>query len=537
MIHEQTAEAVRAGYLYLFIAVTGGLILLMGLLLLYYECGTLSYAALRELSSGGDFMDNPRILAAGICILFGFGAKAGMYPLHVWLPVAHPVAPSPASALLSGILTKVGVFGILMTALDLLPRNAVFGLLILTLALITMLSGALLALFSVNLKRTLACSSMSQIGFILTGIGSMILCGAARETHGYALAYTGAILHMVNHSMLKLALFMAAGVAVMNLHTLTLNDLRGWGRGKPVLQFVFAVSAAGISGVPLLNGYVSKSMLHEGIVHLLETSETTVIFPGISLTGYLHAAEWIFLFSGGLTFAYMLKLYICLFHEKNVDERRQKQYDASPRCMNRLSATVLIGAACLLIPLGQPWFFRPLAVNVGGTGNFAAFTWENLRGALISLSIGAVVYLGFVRRVLRPYGHYINLWPQSLNLGDSIYVPLMTDILPKAFGSAARLFAENVVLRPLCAWILLAGSVLGRFLSDSTDVLIVFVRRTITREVRVQDANYRVGRWKAYKRATEEALRPLSENFSSALLMTCLGIIVIFVLLFLSYAE
>ena len=162
VMHEQTAEALHAGYTYLFVAVFGGLVLLMGLFLLHDACGTLAFA---ELPEAVRHANRSRVLAASVCVLFGFGAKAGMFPLHVWLPMAHPVAPSPASALLSGVLTKVGVYGVLMTALQLMYGNRTFGLLLLTLALVTMFLGALLALFSVNLKRTLACSSMSQIGF------------------------------------------------------------------------------------------------------------------------------------------------------------------------------------------------------------------------------------------------------------------------------------------------------------------------------------------------------------------------------------
>ena len=142
-----------------------------------------------------------------------------MFPVHVWLPKAHPVAPAPASALLSGVLTKVGIYGILMTTVEVFLENALFGWIVLILGTITMFLGALLALFSVNLKRTLACSSMSQIGFILTGIGMTVLLtaqGAGEASggtivggfsslgHHAAMAMSGTMLHMVNHSMLKL---------------------------------------------------------------------------------------------------------------------------------------------------------------------------------------------------------------------------------------------------------------------------------------------------------------------------------------------
>ena len=526
VMHERTPEAVYAGYTYLFVAITGGLVLLMGLLLLQRECGTLRYDLFPFAIWDAD---SKTLLAAAVCILFGFGAKAGMFPLHVWLPMAHPVAPSPASALLSGVLTKVGVFGILMISLE-VADNRVFGLLVLSLGLVTMFLGAVLALFSVNLKRTLACSSMSQIGFILTGIGTAVLCGERTAgvsvfsgtvrilSPGTVLARSGAVLHMANHSLLKLLLFMAAGVVVMNLHALDLNDIRGWGRNKPALQLAFLSGALGISGVPLFNGYLSKSMLHEGLVHLIELEG-----------GYFfHAAEWVFLFSGGCTFAYMLKLYICLFRESNADPDRQARFDADSYCMDDCSRAVILGSAVFPLLLGNPRLAARLAVFMTGqTAHFEAFAPENLKGAAISLGIGAAVYALFVRPVPRPGNAYADRWPQPLDLERRVYRPLFTAGLPAVCGRIAALFADNAVLRPVCRFAVFAGSVFARALSDSTDALIVFLRGTAVREVKLQDGEVRVGRWKALERATEEAFRPALENFSFALLMTCFGILII----------
>ena len=133
-----------------------------------------------------------------------------MFPLHIWLPKAHPVAPAPASALLSGILTKSGVFGILVIARNLFRADVAWGDAVLFLGVVTMVLGAVLAVFSVDLKRTLACSSMSQIGFILVGVAMQGLLSGEN-----ALAAWGTILHMLNHSLIKLVLFVAAGVVYM----------------------------------------------------------------------------------------------------------------------------------------------------------------------------------------------------------------------------------------------------------------------------------------------------------------------------------
>ena len=185
--HDETPGAMRAAETYLAVAIIGGMVMLMGLFLLWHELGTLTIS---ELYAAAAACPNKGVIwAASICILFGFGAKAGMFPLHIWLPKAHPVAPAPASALLSGILTKSGIFGIIVVSANIFRESTAWGNLILVLGLITMLGGAILAVFSVNLKRTLACSSMSQIGFILTGIAMGCLLGEEN-----ALAARGALM-------------------------------------------------------------------------------------------------------------------------------------------------------------------------------------------------------------------------------------------------------------------------------------------------------------------------------------------------------
>ena len=501
VIHEQTKEAVKAGYTYLFIAVFGGLVLFMGLALLYYETGTLSYADLKAAVDACP--DRGMILAAGICVLLGFGAKAGMFPLHVWLPKAHPVAPSPASALLSGILTKVGIFGILMITLHALVEDSVFGSIILIAGMITMLLGAVLGVFSVNLKRTLACSSMSQIGFILTGVGMLILLSAAGSEEGYAIALPGLLLHMVNHSIIKLTLFMCAGVVVMNLHRLNLDEIRGWGRKKNKLKIAFALGALGISGVPLMNGYMSKTLLHEGIVEGIHHIE------GIS--GYLKAAEWIFLVSGGLTFCYMLKLFICIFVEENKDPVLQQKYDMPGAYMNLTSTIAILGSSIFCLLLGQPLISTRLGAFMSGNSHilhFKAFTLTNLKGGAISLCIGGILYLVAVRGLLKKDGRYKDYWPKWLDLEDLVYR-----------GIPAR-------------FIFALWCTVLRIVEMSTDTIIVLIRKTFMRETRVRNNSHRFGLAGVMAAEFSEAAKPIVTNFTFALLMTCLGIIVMLFAIF-----
>ncbi len=520
VIHEETAEAVKAAYTYLFIAVIGGLVLFMGLAMLKYSTGTLSFSELRV---AADTSPHPLLVrSAGFCILLGFGCKAGMFPVHIWLPKAHPVAPSPASALLSGILTKVGVYGILMISLSALFADQYFALTVLLLGTVTMALGALLALFSLNLKRTLACSSMSQIGFILTGIGMTVLLNGAGNEEGAGIALSGAVFHMVNHSLIKLTLFMASGVVLMNLHALDLNDIRGWGKNKLSLKISFALGALGISGVPLFNGYISKTLIHEGIVDGIGHLST--------FSRLFSVIEWVFLISGGLTFAYMLKLFICVFVEDNADEKRQRSFDGDRYCMDKMSTAVIFGSSLFMPLLGQSAVNAPLMRRMTGFEEimgFKPFTPENLKGSLISLAIGGAVYLIIVKRVLVRDGRYIDLWPEKLDLEDLIYRPVLTRYIPKALGAVMAVFGENKLLRPLCRIALEISLVITGLLEKVTDGLILLLRRTFMREKKV------VGSEKPYPGlirtiSTElsAAARPLISSFSFAMMMTCIGIVI-----------
>lgn len=434
---DEKRESLRAAETYLAIAVIGGLCILMGMFLLYGETGTLSVTGELFFIQEGVSADNGRLTAAGILMLTGFAAKAGAVPLHIWLPKAHPVAPAPASALLSGVLTKTGVFGTMLLTLQLFFGKESFGTLIFTLGILTMVTGAVLALYSVDLKRTLACSSVSQIGFIFTGLGMAgMLAGRASgqrwycaglfpiyaeksiEAEGYLLSLKGTVLHMVNHSLIKLVLFCAAGVVFMNLHKLNLNEICGFGRKKPLLHAVFLAGALGIAGVPFFNGYVSKSLIHEGMVLWQEA------YPSFFVKG----AEWLFIISGGLTAAYMMKIYIALFWEKNRDEARQEEYETCKKYMTPLTGVMLLGAAAI---------FPIMGILAGIFQN--TFTPESISGALLSLASGALVYLFIVRKWMIKDGVYVDRWNRKWDLEELVYRPFLA-ILDIAVSTVCRFF-------------------------------------------------------------------------------------------------
>lgn len=438
VMHDETKEAMRAAHTYLAVAVLGGLVTLMGLFMLYQKTGTLQMDQLQQFMA--QQTDKSAFYGIGVLVFFGFAAKAGLFPLHIWLPNAYTLAPAPASALLSCLLTKTGVFGIMMITAKIFFHDAPWGNFMLILGMITMLMGAILALFSINLKRTLACSSMSQIGFMMVGIAMQGILGEHN-----ALAASGTLLHFINHSLLKLVLFLSAGVVFMNLHELDLNKIKGFGRDKLLLKVVFLMALLGIGGIPFWNGYVSKTLLHESIVeyiHILEEAGQSVF--------YMKTVEYLFLFAGGLTLAYMTKIFVAVFVEKNSHPLPVQKQGAYLNLVNKviLALCALALPVCGMLPhLTQD---RISAVGVTFLGAHAPdhaveyFAWVNLKGAVISLIVGAAVYFLFVRTVLMRENEqgetvYLDRWPAWLNLEDKVYRPLLLGVLPFIGGFFARL--------------------------------------------------------------------------------------------------
>ena len=480
---DEKQESLRAGATYLAVAVMGGMVMLMGIFLLYHQAGTLMIRELPAACAG------QKPYAAALCMLVGFGAKAGAYPIHIWLPKAHPVAPAPASSLLSGILTKTGIFGILVISVQILTCDELWGTLILLIGVVTMFLGAALALFSVNFKRTLACSSVSQIGFILVGVGMLGLLGEHNT-----LAARGAFLHMVNHSMFKLVLFLVAAVIYQNTHKLDLNGIRGFGRKKPLLRFCYLMGALGIGGFPGWSGYVSKTLLHESIVEYIHGMEHGEFLSRFFTQGSMTAVEWIFLLSGGLTVAYMCKLFAAVFLEENSDPLVQKQFDGKKQYLNPISGIMLAATACLIPVMGLlPGFTMDAMADLaqGFLGVHHAghavhyFTWVNLKGSVISLTIGGALYFTVVRGwMMKPQAKdkkvYVNRWPEWIDLEEKIYRPLLLKILPGIFGFLCG------ILDKLLDNVVKAARGLGALVAGIMDVLVdgtvVLLRNTVYRD-------------------------------------------------------
>ncbi len=436
--HDEKSGAMRAAETYLGVAIASGMVTLMGLFMLYQQLGTLEMDAISALCA--EMTDKRSLYLPGALTAVGFAAKAGMFPLHIWLPKAHPVAPAPASALLSGVLTKTGVFGVILLTANVFLHDKLWGNAILAIGCITMFVGALLAIFSIDLKRTLACSSMSQIGFIAVGIGMHALLG-----HSDGLAVYGTILHMVNHSLFKLVLFMAAGTVYMRLHKLNLNDIRGFGRKKPLLHIAFLLGVLGITGVPMFSGYVSKTLLHESILEYVVELQAEGHAAGI-----YQFVEGLFVVTGGMTAAYMTKLYIAIFWEKNPDHQDEMDAHKDLRGWSALAVCLpallipLLGSMPndLMNPIGQ--LAQDFMHSQGPHHAVNYFSAVNLSGSAKSLLIGAALYVLVIRPLLMRYDEtgvriYVDRWPSWLDMEDRLYRPLMNLLIKVGsfFGKCA----------------------------------------------------------------------------------------------------
>lgn len=478
VLHDETEKSKKASETYLAVSVIGGMVMLMGMFLLYTSVGTLTIDTLPSVCY--EFADKSKLYLAAALMLVGFGAKAGMYPLHIWMPTSYPAAPAPATALLSGILSKAGVYGVIIICSKIFFSDEQWGTALLILAIITAFWGGILGIFSNDFKKAIACSSMSQIGFILVGAAMISLLG----DHAL-LAVRGTVLHMINHSLIKLVLFMLTGVVFMNLKDYNFNSVKGFGKGKPVFMVAFLAAALGVGGMPLFNGYVSKTLIHESVVeyaaHLAEHGH-----PHIWVT----VIEWIFLISGGLTVCYMLKIFFALFihGEKKTDSKYIKPVTA---------AAVLIPSAIMVaigvIPNITADRIADLAMDIAMDPHHAGhavhyFSLVNLKGGLTSIVFGILFYFIIVRKfMMKKIGksdyEYIDRWPAHFELEGMVYRPLIEKFLPWLIGAVCT-FLDRYVFTYGFKFIIFVIESFAKLASGITDFIINLLAKTVYRPLK-----------------------------------------------------
>jgi len=259
--HRETGNA-KAGYVYLVMASFGTLALLLAFGLLAGPAGDYGFAAIR----GAQHTPYTAAMVL-ILMLLGAGSKAGLVPLHVWLPLAHPAAPSHVSALMSGVMTKVAIYGFIRVVFDLLgPPTWSASVIVLFLGSITAVMGILHAMMEKDLKRLLAYSTIENVGIIFVSLGLALAFKANAMPAAAALAMTAALLHVLNHSILKSLLFFGSGAVLTATGERDMEHLGGLIRGMPLTAFTFLVGCMAISALPPLNGFVSEWLIFQAIL-------------------------------------------------------------------------------------------------------------------------------------------------------------------------------------------------------------------------------------------------------------------------------
>lgn len=257
VLHTQTRESVMAGLRYLFFSFAGAYMALFGVYFISRYGTTLNFTQKGVIEASVLQEHSTLFLVVTLFMLIGFGVKAGMFPLHAWLPAAHPVAPGPASAVLSGIIVKGGVLAVIRVVYQMIGVDFLKGTWVQTvwiiLTLVTIFMGSLLAFGEPVLKKRLAYSTVSQLSYILFGLAIM-----------QPKAMTGALLHVSAHAFIKVALFLCASVIIYRTGCTRVEELKGIGKGMPVTLWCYTIVSLGLIGIPPASGFASKWALAVG---------------------------------------------------------------------------------------------------------------------------------------------------------------------------------------------------------------------------------------------------------------------------------
>lgn len=341
-------ENVNAGLIYLAMTHLGTAFILIAFALLYISTGSFDFSIIHEQEKNIPFIIKNVVF---ILAFIGFGTKAGIIPLHIWLPRAHPAAPSHVSALMSGVMIKTAILMFIRLFLDILPSDQVWwGLVILITGSVSSLLGVLYALSEHDIKKLLAYHSVENIGIILMGLGGALTFSALGLTPLAILATIATLYHTINHAVFKSLLFLGAGSIIYQTHTNNIEEYGGLIKKMPYTAFFFLIGAIAISAMPPFNGFASEWLIYQSLfAGIIEKS--TLIKASFALAISSLA------FTGGLAAACFVKAFAITFLAKPRSEKSEKANE-SPFSMN-ISMAVL-SMLCLLLGLSASFIISQL---------------------------------------------------------------------------------------------------------------------------------------------------------------------------------
>ncbi len=390
-------ENVKAGFIYLVMTHVGTAFIILSFLLLFKATGSFSFL---DWNVVGAALPLTTKLLIAVTALMGFGTKAGIIPLHAWLPQAHPAAPSHVSALMSGVMIKIGIYMIIRTFFDFIPGlPSWFGMVVLALGATSSLLGVLYALAEHDIKRLLAYHSIENIGIILLGIGAALMFQAGNLPAFAVLGLSAALFHTINHAVFKALLFLGAGSVVVQTHTRNIEEYGGLIKYMPITATCFLVGAIAISGLPPLNGFVSEWLTYQALFKGLVHSD--LLSSGIFVMGIGSLA-----FTGGLAAACFVKAFGATFlakprSEETTHTRESSKWMCTSMTILALACGVLgLGATSVisfLTPITQSLINTALAteLTVGTYGTITTGAGFSSTSMVI-LALALVMLLGMV---------------------------------------------------------------------------------------------------------------------------------------------
>jgi hydrogenase-4 component B len=333
----RVAEIRRAGLLYLVIAHIGAIAILLSFGVLQLGQWSYTFSAMRDNALSPAWASVAFLLA-----LFGFGAKAGFVPLHVWLPEAHPAAPSPVSALMSGVMLKTAIYGLMRVGFDLLDMQAWWwGVVALGVGLVTAFYGVAFAAVQTDMKRLLAYSSIENLGILLAGFGLAIVFRAYEMPTLAALALVATLYHSLNHAVFKSLLFLATGSVMHATRQRSLGKLGGLLRRMPWVAGLALIGTLALAGLPPLNGFASEWMLFQAFL-------LTPALPNSYLNMFIPVGTAAFALAVALAGYVMVKFYGVVFLGLPREESLNEAHDCGP---NERAGLLWLAAWCVLLGL------------------------------------------------------------------------------------------------------------------------------------------------------------------------------------------
>ena len=372
-------EVRRAALNYLVMMHIGFLFLVVGFVMLYNVTGSANFVAINA------YYEHANLLPLFVILFIGFGMKAGLFPMHIWLPEAHPAAPSHVSAIMSGVMIKTGVYGIIrIMQVEELRADMLFtiGLIVLVSGAVTGLWGVILAAMQNDIKRLLAYSSIENVGVILIGLGIAAVGHAAGSPLVGMCGMCGALLHMVNHSLFKTMLFFSAGNIYSKMHTTAMNQMGGLAKHMPITAILMLFATVAICALPPLNGFVSELLIYIGM------------FNGVS-NGYevLYSVTGIIVLSliGGIVVLAFTKLYSVVFLGS---PRSHHVAESTEVDSLRIVAMSIPAAFILIIGLAPQYVIIPIAhVAEEVTNSVNTIAVEHFAPTLESLSYVSIAFI------------------------------------------------------------------------------------------------------------------------------------------------